>query len=430
MGIDPGTSFGLQFVTFGRATILIASFMLLAGFSKAQEVKVADLEAQSENGILIFKSQDKDYKLWMDNRVYFDGAYYFENLNQLSNGLEIRRARFGLKSVLWGKWGAEIDIDFAGNEVDFNDAYVKYHFNKNTFIKTGNFKEPFSLETVTTSRNLTFMERSYVRTFAPKRNLGAAITHYNDKWFGSLGFFGQEVADYDENDDEGYAITGRMAYFPIVDEQKLLHFAVYGTRRTPNADPDGLEQARFRHRPETFISRKRFVTTGKFNNVSHFFSYGVEGAANIGPFSIQSEMAWTDVKQNNTKDYINFSAGYVLVAWNITGEPRRYDKEEAEFRRILPENEKTGAFQVALRYSTVNLNDFDAYILGGNSENVSLAINWYFNPNVKWMLNFVYVNNDRYADGNGSLDAGDYYAPAGESGDDFGFIQTRVEVDF
>ena len=47
------------------------------------------------------------------------------------------------------------------------------------------------------------------------------------------------------------------------------------------------------------------------------------------------------------------------------------------------------------------------------------------------MLNYSYVNHDRYSNG-----AGDYakyidiYAPAGEGGFDYGFIAWRCEIDF
>ena len=45
------------------------------------------------------------------------------------------------------------------------------------------------------------------------------------------------------------------------------------------------------------------------------------------------------------------------------------------------------------------------------------------------MLNYSYINNDRWADGKGKYDT---YKdlPTGQAGIDFSMIQTRIEIDF
>ena len=118
---------------------------------------VVSLNPESRDGILMFTSTDKRFKYWFDNRVYFDGAAYFgDNTyqgdeNAIGNGVNIRRMRFALKAILWGNWGGEIDFDFGNNEVDIKDAFIRYLGDK-WILKAGHFKEPFSMETTTTSR--------------------------------------------------------------------------------------------------------------------------------------------------------------------------------------------------------------------------------------------------------------------------------------
>ena len=84
----------------------------------------------------------------LDGRLNLDGAVYWGGENDLGNGTAIRRARLGVKSQLYRDWYAEIDVDFANNELEIKDAWAGYTGFDNTILKFGQYKEPFSLETV------------------------------------------------------------------------------------------------------------------------------------------------------------------------------------------------------------------------------------------------------------------------------------------
>lgn len=152
------------------------------------------LEPEFRNGILTFETKDKEYKLWLDNRVYFDGAYFFDKnaYNEIGNGVTIRRARFALKTIIKKDWYGEIDLDFAGSQTEMKDMIVGYNSPKssgvfkNMGIKVGNFKEGFSMEETTTSRYVTFIERSFISKLAPSRHLGMQITKY-DRYYTLIG---------------------------------------------------------------------------------------------------------------------------------------------------------------------------------------------------------------------------------------------------
>jgi phosphate-selective porin OprO/OprP len=88
-------------------------------------------------------------------RVNFDGAHYFDKdaLNPIGDGLTIRRLRFAMKTVLYKHWTGEVDVDFAGGQLDVKDAFIGYKSEeKKYYFKAGYFKEPISMETTTTSR--------------------------------------------------------------------------------------------------------------------------------------------------------------------------------------------------------------------------------------------------------------------------------------
>ena len=76
------------------------------------------------------------------------------------------------------------------------------------------------------------------------------------------------------------------------------------------------------------------------------------------------------------------------------------------------------------------------YLPGGAGETYTLGLSYYFNYNVKLMLNYAYVNHDRWADGKGvhkTFDVdenGNDITPTGQGGIDFHTIQARILIAF
>jgi phosphate-selective porin OprO/OprP len=63
-----------------------------------------------------------------------------------------------------------------------------------------------------------------------------------------------------------------------------------------------------------------------------------------------------------------------------------------------------GAFELGFRYSRLDLTDSD--IKGGEQDDVTVGLNWYLNPAVRIMLNYVYADlddRDNVPDGNTSI---------------------------
>jgi phosphate-selective porin OprO/OprP len=74
----------------------------------------------------------------------------------------------------------------------------------------------------------------------------------------------------------------------------------------------------------------------------------------------------------------------------ITGESRNYDPKSGKYKRIMPTRKYWGAWEIAARYSKLDLQDRD--VLGGREGDVTVALNWWANAMVMLRFNYVYAD--------------------------------------
>jgi phosphate-selective porin OprO/OprP len=92
----------------------------------------------------------------------------------------------------------------------------------------------------------------------------------------------------------------------------------------------------------------------------------------------------------------DFSGFYVMASYFLTGENRNYDVKKGAFSRVKPlknfsPKAKTwGAWELATRYSIVDL-DANRPINGRDLEDVTMGLNWYWNPNMRVMFNYIHT---------------------------------------
>jgi len=117
-------------------------------------------------------------------RVHFDARMIDNSFNALADrdsasaadNFEVRRARIGVTGSINKDIGYEVVGNGVGGTTNWIDtAFINYGFNKNAQIRTGRFKQPFSLEEMTSSNNIDFMERSYGNQMVPGKRLGAML---------------------------------------------------------------------------------------------------------------------------------------------------------------------------------------------------------------------------------------------------------------
>ena len=419
-----------------------------------QQVESVDLDVEARNAIITFESEDGNYKFWMDNRIYFDGAYFFDEdaLNPIGNGVTIRRARLAVKVKLHKNWYGEVDMDFAGSAVELKDAYLKYTTDSGDLnFKAGHFRESFSMETTTTSRYVQFIERSLPAKFSPSRHLGFQVNYIQDKYLLSGGVHFNTIGDYEEAEltqaankdsgkDEGYSLTGRAVWRPIFDNEKVLHLGTAASFRTPKTHYDNLDSYRFSTRSVSNVNRKKYLDTNDILNVDSRTLFNVEMAGAFKNLMFQTEYFNNDIKRKEGLSKINLNGFYAQVGYLLGDGKYRYNKNEGEFTQ--PGLGNKGEMEVAFRFDYIDLNDAKANIFGGAANAYTLGLNYYANTNVKFMLNYSYLDHDRYANGKGKLYVGhdingdltkdptQVVEAEGKAGDDYGQLQFRIEIDF
>lgn len=365
--------------------LLLASF-LVAPAAQAQD----DWSTKWSNGFNV-QSADGRFKLKFGGRL--QGDYTFVSADDvfgdLEDGFEFRRARLFFSGVVYDRVEFKAQYDFAGGDASAKDLYVGLLNDWGT-LRFGHYKEYFSLEEQTSSKYITFLERSLpVEAFSPSRNAGVGVHGSSgDRFNWGVGAF-YDADDFGESvDEDNTNLTGRFAFRPIHsdDGTRVLHLGVAASQQ----ERDGT--LRFRTRPEAHLS-SRLVDTGSFEGDSSTL-LGGEVAGVFGPFWFASEYIQADTDAPAVGDP-TFDGGYAQAGWFLTGESRAFKASSGAFDRNKPKadyGKGAGAWEIAVRYSTIDLTD--AGVTGGEQSDVTAALNWYLNPVTRLMLNFVRADVD------------------------------------
>lgn len=325
-----------------------------------------------------------------------DYANYKDDKAALSDGSELRRSRISLAGTFLTDWQYRVEYEFAGT-TSVTDAYVTYNAHKPFSLTLGQFKQPFGMEASASDKNQTFMERSLPFAFVSARAPGIGAGTSGANWSLNGGLFGEPVGNAQAGND-GYGAAVRASWAPILTDEGLVHLGAGATWRVPtednstNASGPRFSTLRFRSKPESNVLAQRLVDTGEIRDVNDYTTVGLEFAAAHGAASFQSEYQATQVSRDGGSS-LNFDGWYAQFAYTLTGEARPYLANRGFFDGIRPSNpfgsDGWGAFEVALRLSSIDLSDDT--INGGKERNATVAFNWYLNQYLRVSANLVKV---------------------------------------
>ena len=284
-------------------------------------------------------------------------------------GNEVRRARLGVSGDMPGGFGYKFEFDFAGNEVDVNDAIITYE-DGDLEVAVGHHNNFQSLEELTSSLHTTFIERAaFTDAFGFQRRIGASLAYNGDLIIAQGGVF---TDNFDETGSNNVGFSGRLVAMPKLGKAQAhvgasVHFNDLGT---PGAT------VRYRQRPLVHFTSERFVNTGNLAANSEF-GFGIEAALVSGPFHAAAEGAWQKVNRPGALADPTFFGGYAEAGVFLTkGDSRGY--KGGKFDRVKPQNPVgeggMGSVQFNLRYDYLDLND--AGIVGGQQNGFLASLIW------------------------------------------------------
>lgn len=258
-------------------------------------------------------------------------------------------------------------------------------------LRIGYLKAPFSLEQLTSSRHITFMERSVALALAPLRDWGirAQTPLADERMTISVGIFTDEDKFSDAyNDWSSVDVTARVTGLPVYehDGSRLLHLGFSLSLKNVRDQTISITS-----RPEVGVTDERLMQTGDFEADSGLIM-GLEAAWVNGPLSLQGELIRTWVKGGSSP--IAFTGFYAYVSYFITGEHRPYQMRSGSFGKLLPNDnfdvatQHWGAVEVAARVSHLDLTDGD--VEGGAEWSFTLGVNWHLDRYMRIMVNLTH----------------------------------------
>jgi phosphate-selective porin OprO/OprP len=369
-----------------------------------------------------------------------DTLFPVEGINP-QDRVQFRRLRLGVSGDINDNMFYKFEGEFAGGrDPSYRDAYLGFsNLPRLRTVIIGNQKRPYGLDHLNSSKNNVFMERPFiVEAFnQDSRRLGVSSNGYSEDlgWNWRYGVFNQELTQNKSGyigDHYQAEFVGRLARTAWYDESSggrgYAHVALSGGAGTPDGRAGSLNnQARYRTRPESRTTA-RWLNTGAIAGANANYTVGVESVLNIGPMNIQSEYMRNNVdRRDAVGEDVAFDGYYTQISFMLTGEHHPWNRETGTLARLKPfenfflvrdcdcETQKgKGAWEVALRYSYADLNDFD--IQGGEADSYTIGLNWYWNPYARMQFNYLI----------GDIKSGPNFVGEG----DYQIVGVRVMIDW
>ena len=311
--------------------LLLIPNLLLAGVVTADG---SDLVVNVKGPIEI-KTSDGNYSAKLGGRIQWD--YNYAELNDVADedDFNIRRARLYLSGNV-NDWSYKVQFNVGNdNGGTHEDLYIRYNgWGKKALVTVGNQKEPFGLESLESSKDISYLERSAItEAYAAGRSEGIQVSGQRGDLTYAVGVFEDDSAGH------GSAVTGRVTYSPIKLSDQVLHLGLAHSSRAADVDMTGLEVA----------------------------------YAN-GPYHVQSEF----VSSENSG--LSSDGLYVQAGWIITGEIRPY--KNGVFKRVKPGN-TSGAWEVVVRYEDGDGAYSDEELGSTDATSYGIGVNYYLNKFIR-----------------------------------------------
>jgi phosphate-selective porin OprO/OprP len=408
---------------------------------------------ESETHRFGLSSADGRNTIQLTGRVHFDVGDYvnYEPASKgttpqnLSSGVNARRARIGVLGKVDQDFGYGLIYDFGGSSDTLNSAntgaptsgieqaYIQYNGVKGLIVEGGYLDTPFTLDESNSSNDIPFLERASSQVLAAGIAAGdnrAAVGFrwYSDRvWAGAyltgptsgaahaIGALGASAAQM--------GAFGRVSYQVLQNSTSMLHLGIDAAGLLTPPHAGGVRSVSLSERPELRVDPTSILATGAITTASDASIYGVEAAGGYRSLYLQAEYYQYKIDRD-AKPRLSFDGAYAEASWAVTGERRQYVPTTGGFSGLKPSEpfeidangiRGLGAFELAMRYSYVDLNDkfisgksaaSTDGIAGGFQQVYTAGVNWYPNTNIRFMLDYLHGDIAKAAAATGSVALG------------------------
>lgn len=262
---------------------------------------------------------------------------------------------------------AKVEYDTAAGA--WTDAYLRLPLGKGIRLRIGQGRTPMGLETLTSHRHLSLLERAPLTSLVPGRALGAQV-----QWTAGQGTLAVAVLEGTLNPERRgtgvFARGTRQWRSGDAAEDDRFHFGLSaGSER-------GDGPLRLRARPDVNGLPLVLADSGVLPEADRIDRLALEGAWDRGPFNLQAEHLWLRARLADATRAAD--ASYLTASWRPTGESRPYRNGQFESPSA---GGRWGALEVSVRASRLAVEDASGARRSGHS--YALATGWQVVPGVR-----------------------------------------------
>jgi phosphate-selective porin OprO/OprP len=332
--------------------------------------------------------------------VQEDGRFFGADAPAGNGSFLLRRVRPILEGTVFRYYDFRVMTDFGEGKVSLQDAYADVRFVPWLRLRAGKFKPPVGLERLQSATSLAFIERGFVSSLAPNRDVGAQL--WGELAGGAVswaaGVFNgvPDGASADADSENGKDLAGRIFLEPFrrsgVAGLKGLGAGIAATRGTQSASPGAPFLASYRTPAQLSLFGYRSDGTPGGTAIADglrtrvvpqgWWYAGPVGV--LGEYAVSSQRVALDEARATLRNRAwNLSAGVVL-----TGESASYAGVRPR-RDLDPATGGWGALELVGRLQALELDDgaFPTFADPARSPLAAHArgagVNWYLDRNLK-----------------------------------------------
>ena len=372
----------------------------------------------------------------------------------LADQFELRRARIGIKGKFAKDFKYELVTNIPGTAT-VDVAYLDFAKYDQVQLRVGKFKQPFGLEELISSNNMTMMERSYLAQTAPSKKLGFQVMGTPTTgmtYAGSIYQHNDTERDISRDGKASMAARATLNFAEIMgNKEMVMHVGLAGldstyavgtssSSQTETTSPSSTQRGtissfrsagrglnnifRGQIQGEACGSNAAYSCPSEYQAQVQQRAYGLEGIFATGPFKLMGEYSQGDFKGTQGTNRVSYDTKtYFLEAgYFITGEKYADSYKGGVFSSFKPKNEfdldkgNWGAIELAFRaegydvddaqvsggrlqgnlsqYSSGKTNEYSSNGATSGAKTYTAGIRWILNPNLVMKANYAQTNLD------------------------------------